>query len=98
VAITESPRAFVVDEPTVEDGAVVLRVAVEDPDREDDPGGVFVCRMTAPDEITVETFPVGSTPSSDGESRAEAVEAALAWTRDNKERFSELLAQIQPPP
>jgi hypothetical protein len=84
----------VVGDPEIEDGAVIVRVIVEDPAREDDPGGVFICRMTGFDEITVETFPRGVTPSSDGEHRADAAEAAAKFARSNREQFKELFARL----
>ncbi len=90
------PSVSVVGDPEIEDGAVIVRVIVEDPTRADDPGGIFICRLTAFDEVAVETFPRGQTPSSDGEHRADAAEAALKFARSNREQFKELFAKLRP--
>jgi hypothetical protein len=86
--------ASVVSEPELEDGAIVLRVVVEDPALED-PGGVFVCRLKDYGTITVETFPRGQTPSSDAEHRVEAAAAALRHAIDNRDQFDALFARLR---
>jgi hypothetical protein len=85
--------ANVVDPPEIEDDAVVVRVAVEDPAREDS-GGVFICRLRDYGNVTVETFPRGLTPSSDAEYRVEAAAAALRHMLDNRELYDELFARL----
>lgn len=86
-------RCTIVDEPKIEDDAVVLRVVHEDPDIED-AGRVFVCRMTSFDSMTVEEFPKGSTPNPEGEYRAEAAEAAREYLEENRDKMRTLFYEL----
>ena len=83
----------IVGEPEVEGDVVVLRVVVEDP-AETDSGGVFLCRMKDYGTISVESFPVGQTPSSRGEDRVDAAAAAMRYALENRNRFDALFAEI----
>ena len=83
----------VVDEPEFDGQAVILRVVVEDPDVGEE-GGVFVCRMTGYDDVAVESFPLGNTPSSDAESRVDAAAAARRYALENREQFDALFASL----
>src|SRR5882672_3963823 len=86
-------RVSVVSEPEIDGGAVVLRVIVED-EALPDQGGVFVCRMKDYGSITVERFPRGQTPSSEGEDRVEAAAAAMRHALDNRDQFDALFARL----
>lgn len=86
-------RCSIVDEPVIEDDAVVVRVILQDPAAEDS-GRVIICRMTRFDEMTVETFPAGQTPHEEGEHRAEAAEFAKAYANENLDRFEELFEEL----
>ena len=83
----------VVGEPEIEGDVVVLRVIVEDTG-DSNSGGVFLCRMKDYGSISVETFPVGQTPSSQGEDRVDAAAAAMRYALDNQNRFDSLFAQL----
>jgi hypothetical protein len=79
-------HARVLDEPKIDGDAVVMRVLHEDPAQEDS-GRIFVCRLTGFDDMTIETFPVGRTPGSDGRYRAVAAAAAKLFVETNVEQL-----------
>jgi len=83
----------VVGEPEIDGEHVIVRIAVEDPAQEDT-GGLFVCRLRDYGDVSVETFPRGLTPPSEGEYRAEAAAAAIRHALENRELFDELFAQL----
>ena len=57
-------------------------------------GRVFVCKLTGFDEMEVEMFPPGETPSSPGDYRAEAAEFAKKYAEDHLDRFEELFEEL----
>jgi hypothetical protein len=83
----------VVDGPSIEDDAVVLRVVVEHPEDEDS-GVVFVCRIRSFDDMTVEPFPLGPTPILEGQYRAEAARTAQLFINDNVDDFERLFEEL----
>ncbi len=85
---------FVAGEPEIDGSAVIVRVVVEDPALEDT-GGIFVCRMTGYDAVSVERFPVGATASADGELRVEAADAAVRYALENRDQFDALFARLE---
>ena len=85
-------QTSIASEPEIEDGRVVLRVIVEDTDVEDT-GQVFVCHLRAFDDVIVDTFPKGQTPSSPGEHRALAAETAREFAVANRTQFEALFAK-----
>ncbi|HTM43976.1 MAG TPA: hypothetical protein VL137_03420 [Polyangiaceae bacterium] len=88
-----SHRSAVVDGPSIEDDAVVLRVVVEHPEAEDS-GVVFVCRVRSFDDMTVEAFPLGQTPTLEGDYRAEAARTAQSFIDDNVDEFERLFEEL----
>jgi hypothetical protein len=86
-------HARVLDEPKIDGDAVVMRVLHEDPAQEDS-GRIFVCRLTGFDDMTIETFPVGRTPGSDGRYRAEAAAAAKRYVETHVEQLEELFEEL----
>jgi len=86
-------RTSIASEPEIGDGRVIVRVVVLDTDVEDT-GEVFVCHLRSFDDVTVDTFPQGQTPSSAGEYRAIAAEAAREFALANREQFEELFASV----
>jgi hypothetical protein len=46
-------------------------------------------------DMTVETFPKGTTPGSDGDYRAEAAEFARQYAEDRLERFRALFEELE---
>jgi hypothetical protein len=86
-------RCSIVDEPTIEEGAVVVRVIVTDPAVENT-GRVFVCRMTGFDAMTVEAFPRATTAHEGGEYRADAAAFAKQHAEANLDRFEELFEEL----
>jgi hypothetical protein len=86
-------RSSIASEPEIEDGRVIVRVVVLDTEVEDT-GEVFVCHLRTFDDVNVDTFPRGQTPSSPGEYRAIAAEAARQFALANREQFEELFAKV----
>lgn len=83
----------ILDEPVIEDDAVVVRVLHRDPSQED-VGRVFICRMASFDELTIDTLPEGLAPHVEGEYRAEAAQAAQAYAAENLSTFEELFEEL----
>jgi hypothetical protein len=84
-------KTDVLGEPEIEGGEVVLRIAVDD--ARSDEGGMFICRMTDFDTISVEPF-LSQTPNPDAESRVAAATAARRHARENREQFEMLFAKL----
>jgi hypothetical protein len=74
--------------PTVQDGKVVL-IVVHDPT-----GEAFRCELTSFDDVVVSLVPRDLTPSSEGDARGEAAQAAVRHARENEEQFEHLFAQL----
>ena len=89
-------RSSIASEPEIEDGRVIVRVVILDTDVEDT-GEVFVCHLRTFDDVAVDTFPKGQTPSSPGEYRALAAEAARDFALANRAQFEELFAKVADP-
>jgi hypothetical protein len=83
----------IVGEPGIEDGAVVVRVLLQDPSAENS-GRVIICRMTGFDAMSVETFPAGQTPHEEGEHRAEAAEFARRYAETHLALFEGLFEEL----
>ena len=77
------------------DSPPVENILVEDTEVEDT-GEVFECRLRGFDDVAVDTFPLGRTPSSEGEYRAIAAETARELALGNREKFEALFAALPP--
>jgi hypothetical protein len=86
-------NAVVEGEPEIEDGSIVLRVVIEDPEAEDS-GGVFICRLRGFGDVAVERFPRDQAPISDGRLRAIAAIAAMQHAVENHDAFESLFAEL----
>lgn len=93
IAFPAMSHCSIVDEPKIEEGAIVVRVILEDPAAEDS-GRVFVCRMTSFDDMTIETFPKGNAPGASGDERAEVAEFVRDYTGERLDYFSRLFEEL----
>jgi len=84
----------IVDGPSIEDNAVVLRVIVRDPEGLDG-GPVFVCRLKSFTDLTVELFPEGQTPIAEADFRADAAKAAKKYLAENLGTIEHLFAELE---
>lgn len=87
-------RCQIVDGPSIEGNAVVLRLIVRDPEVSDG-GPVFVCKLKSFTNITVEEFPAGQTPPAEADLRAHAATAAKKYMEENVGELENLFGEIE---
>jgi hypothetical protein len=84
----------IVDGPSIEGNAVVLRLIVRDPEVLAG-GPVFVCKLKSFTDIAVELFPEGQTPPAEADLRADAAKAAKKYMEENVGEIENLFGELE---